>query len=131
LTLPVEEVVACYGKRWRIETDLHSLKQTVRLQQLCVHSADMADKELLVAVLGYNLVRTIMYLAAQRSGADPRQLSFTYACNTGIDQMKTTELESHLQAHWEWIQAKLLAGSYVPSPVRRVEIPKPNGGTRI
>ncbi len=49
----------------------------------------------------------------------------------GIDRMKTTELESHLQAHWEWIRAKLLAGSYVPSPVRRVEIPKPNGGTRM
>ncbi len=48
----------------------------------------------------------------------------------GIDHMKTTELESHLQTHWEWIRAKLLAGSYVPSPVRRVEIPKPSGGTR-
>src|ERR1700682_5364345 len=49
----------------------------------------------------------------------------------GIDRMKTTELESHLQAHWEWIRAKLLAGTYVPSPVRRVEIPKPSGGTRM
>jgi RNA-directed DNA polymerase len=49
----------------------------------------------------------------------------------GIDHMKTTELESHLQAHWEWIRAKLLAGTYVPSPVKRVEIPKPSGGTRM
>ena len=49
----------------------------------------------------------------------------------GIDHMKTTQLESHLQTHWEWIRAKLLAGTYVPSPVRRVEIPKPNGGTRM
>jgi len=48
----------------------------------------------------------------------------------GIDGRKTTELEEHLQAHWEAIRAKLLAGTYVPSPVRRVEIPKPNGGTR-
>ena len=48
----------------------------------------------------------------------------------GIDHMKTTELEHHLQAHWETIRAKLLAGTYVPSPVRRVEIPKPSGGTR-
>jgi hypothetical protein len=85
LTLPAEEVVACYGKRWRIETDLRSLKQTVRLHHLSVQSADMADKELLVAVLAYNLVRAIMYLAAQRSGGDPRQLSFTYACNIVLD----------------------------------------------
>ena len=49
----------------------------------------------------------------------------------GIDHRKTTELESHLQAHWEKIRAKLLAGAWVPSPVRRVEIPKPNGGTRM
>jgi RNA-directed DNA polymerase len=48
----------------------------------------------------------------------------------GIDHMKTTELESHLQAHWERIRTKLLAGTYVPSPVKRVEIPKPSGGTR-
>jgi len=48
----------------------------------------------------------------------------------GIDHMRTTELESHLQAHWEKIRAKLLAGTWVPSPVRRVEIPRPNGGTR-
>lgn len=49
----------------------------------------------------------------------------------GIDHMKTTELEKHLQAHWDKIGAKLLAGTWVPSPVRRVEIPKPNGGTRM
>src|SRR3970040_767412 len=48
----------------------------------------------------------------------------------GIDPMPTSELEAHLQAHWEKIRAKLLAGTYVPSPVRRVEIPKPSGGTR-
>ena len=49
----------------------------------------------------------------------------------GIDRMKTTELESHLQANGEKIKAKLLAGTYVPTPVRRVEIPKPSGGTRM
>jgi hypothetical protein len=85
LDLPAEQIVDCYGKRWRIETDLRSLKQTLRLQRLPVHSVGMMEKELLVAVLAYNLVRTIMYLAAQRSGSDPRQLSFTYACNIVLD----------------------------------------------
>jgi RNA-directed DNA polymerase len=49
----------------------------------------------------------------------------------GIDHMGTTELENHLQAHGETIRAKLLEGTWVPSPVRRVEIPKPSGGTRM
>ena len=48
----------------------------------------------------------------------------------GIDRMSVEELEEHLQRHWPKIRAKLLAGTYVPSPVRRVEIPKPNGGKR-
>jgi RNA-directed DNA polymerase len=49
----------------------------------------------------------------------------------GIDRMTTEQLRDHIRAHWESLQAKLLAGTYVPSPVRRVEIPKPNGGTRL
>ena len=50
--------------------------------------------------------------------------------SAGIDRMRTDELEAHLQRHWPKIRAKLLAGTYVPSPVKRVEIPKPNGGMR-
>jgi len=85
LTLPAQEVVELYGRRWNIETDLRSLKQTVRLQRISAHSADMMEKELLVAVMAYNLVRAIMFQAAQRARIDPRQLSFTYACNIVLD----------------------------------------------
>jgi group II intron reverse transcriptase/maturase len=49
----------------------------------------------------------------------------------GIDRMTTTELEPHLQANWWILKDKLLKGTYVPTPVRRVEIPKPSGGTRM
>ena len=48
----------------------------------------------------------------------------------GIDDMTTAELPDHLRAHWLGIRAKLERGTYVPSPVKRVEIPKPKGGTR-
>ena len=49
----------------------------------------------------------------------------------GIDGMTTVQLRDHVRQHWETIRTKLLAGTYVPSPVRRVEIPKPNGGVRL
>jgi len=49
----------------------------------------------------------------------------------GIDGMTVEALPEHLKAHWESIRAKLEAGTYQPSPVRRVEIPKPNGGVRL
>ena len=84
-SLPAEEVVELYGRRWRIETDLRSLKQTVHLYRLSAHSGEMMEKELLVAVMAYNLVRAIMFQAAQRAQIDPRQLSFTWACTIVLD----------------------------------------------
>jgi RNA-directed DNA polymerase len=62
---------------------------------------------------------TAAWLAVKRNGGSP-----------GIDRMTTGQLRDHIRAHWERIRDKLLAGTYVPSPVRRVEIPKPNGGVR-
>ncbi len=48
----------------------------------------------------------------------------------GIDGMKTADFPDFLRQHWETIRRKLLDGSYAPSPVRRVEIPKPDGTKR-
>jgi group II intron reverse transcriptase/maturase len=49
----------------------------------------------------------------------------------GIDGMKAEELNGHLLKHWPKIHGKLMAGTYTPSPVRRKEIEKPGGGTRM
>lgn len=49
----------------------------------------------------------------------------------GVDGMTVEELPAHLKAHWPSIREKLEAGTYQPSPVRRVEIPKPSGGVRL
>jgi RNA-directed DNA polymerase len=49
----------------------------------------------------------------------------------GIDGMTTGRLRDHGRKHWDSIRDRLLAGKYTPSPVKRVEIPKPNGGTRL
>lgn len=48
----------------------------------------------------------------------------------GVDGMTVEELPDHLRKHWPSIRAKLEAGRYRPSPVKRVEIPKPGGGIR-
>jgi group II intron reverse transcriptase/maturase len=49
----------------------------------------------------------------------------------GVDGMTVEELPEHLKAHWPSIREKLETGTYQPSPVRRVEIPKPSGGMRL
>ena len=48
----------------------------------------------------------------------------------GVDDIGIAEFKDHLKQHWPTIKAKLLAGEYRPSPVRRVDIPKPQGGVR-
>jgi RNA-directed DNA polymerase len=50
--------------------------------------------------------------------------------SSGIDGMKVGELSNYLKQHWPSIREQLLRGTYQPQPVRRVEIPKPDGGVR-
>lgn len=49
----------------------------------------------------------------------------------GIDGMTTKDLRSFLSENWPRIKEELLSGTYRPQPVRRVEIPKPDGGIRL
>jgi group II intron reverse transcriptase/maturase len=49
----------------------------------------------------------------------------------GIDGMTVEELRQYLREHWLELRAALDQQSYQPSPVRRVEIPKPDGGVRL
>ncbi len=49
----------------------------------------------------------------------------------GIDGTKVDELLPFLQEHYETLKVDLLSGKYKPQPVRRVEIPKTNGGVRL
>ncbi len=49
----------------------------------------------------------------------------------GIDGMKVDEVLSYLKEHKEKLIEELLQGRYCPQPVRRVEIPKPDGGKRL
>jgi RNA-directed DNA polymerase len=50
--------------------------------------------------------------------------------SAGIDGMTVGELPGYLKEHWPAIREQLLAGTYRPQPVKRVEIPKPDGGVR-
>src|SRR5919206_3795197 len=48
--------------------------------------------------------------------------------SAGVDGMTVQQLPEYLKQHWPAIREQLLSGTYKPQPVRRVEIPKPDGG---
>lgn len=48
----------------------------------------------------------------------------------GVDGMTIDETLDYLKEHWSTIREELLEGTYSPQPVKRVNIPKPDGGVR-
>ena len=50
--------------------------------------------------------------------------------SAGVDGMTVQQLPEYLKQHWPVIREQLLSGTYKPQPVKRVEIPKPDGGIR-
>ncbi len=77
LDLPAAEVLKIYEYRWHVETDLRSMKTTIRLHHLPSKSVDMMEKELVMAIAAYNIVRAVMGWAAEQAGVEPRTLSFS------------------------------------------------------
>jgi hypothetical protein len=76
-----DSVIALYGHRWNIETDLRSLKATLQLEYLSSTTPEMVAKEIDIGMLAYNLVRAVSCVAAQNAGLKPRQFSFTRVRN--------------------------------------------------
>ena len=87
-TLPGEagQIAGLYARRWELELDLRTLKRTMRLDQLRGKSRAAVEKEILIAVIAYGLVRAFMAAAARRAHLRPRQLRFT-ACYELLNRM--------------------------------------------
>ena len=94
---PAAEAAGIYGFRWNVETDLRALKRTGQLRHIQARSVELTGKELPIASMAYNLVRTVMCLAARKAGLRPRQLSFT--C---VDCRIETHLPSRLGAGYRF-----------------------------
>ena len=73
---PVEQLIALYARRWRLELCLRDLKTSMGMEQLRCQSPDMAEKELLTYLIGHNLIRCIMAETVARHQADLERVSF-------------------------------------------------------
>lgn len=75
-----EEIAQLYGFRWNSELDIRSVKTSLNLAHVRCKSPEMVRRELWTTLLGYNLIRATAAAAALLHGKQPRQLSFTGAC---------------------------------------------------
>ncbi len=107
--MPVAEVADRYYRRWEIETDLRSWKQTLQCDGLRGHSAEMVKKEVAMAALAYNLVVEVRRLAAERAKVPPKRISFA-----GVWSLVTTILFSgrpRTAEEWERDFERVLRGA--------------------
>ena len=65
-----------YERRWSGEVDIRSIKVTMQMDVLRCKSPEMVHKEIWAHLLAYNLLRTVMAVAAAENGLEPRQVSF-------------------------------------------------------
>ena len=65
--------------RWHVELDLRNIKTTLGMEMLSCKTPAMAEKEIWVYLLAYNLIRLIMAQAALLADRLPRELSFKHA----------------------------------------------------
>jgi hypothetical protein len=65
-----------FERRWDGEVDLRSIKSTMRMDVLRCQTPAMVEKEIWAHLLAYNLLRTVMAVAASANGIEPRAVSF-------------------------------------------------------
>jgi Transposase DDE domain len=68
-----------YEQRWSGEVDIRSIKSVMQMDILRCKTPEMVEKEIWTHLLAYNLLRTVMAIAAAEVGIEPREVSFTGA----------------------------------------------------
>ncbi|WP_421705221.1 IS4 family transposase [Alloalcanivorax xenomutans] len=76
---PRQALKALYRSRWHVELDIRHIKTTLGMETLSCKTPEMAEKELWVYFLAYNLVRLLMVPSAVLAKVLPRTLSFKHA----------------------------------------------------
>ena len=70
------QIGAVYERRWDGELDIRSIKSTMKMDILRCKTPEMVRKEIWTHLLAYNLLRTVMAVAASESNVEPRAISF-------------------------------------------------------
>jgi hypothetical protein len=76
VSIDAEQIGGLYERRWDGEVDIRSIKSTMQMDILRCKTPEMVHKEIWTHLLAYNLLRTVMAVAANENDIDPRKISF-------------------------------------------------------
>ena len=123
LAYPAKSLVALYARRWHLELALRHLKTTMGMELLRCQTPDMTEKELLVYLVAYNLIRCLMAEAVALAGVEMERLSFKGTVDA-IRQytlaMQNRPAKKHRREFWAQL-LKTIAADLVPLRPQRNE----------
>lgn len=120
---PADEIRALYRDRWTVELNLRSLKTALGMEILHGKSPDVVRKEITMHLLAYNLIRLLMWQAAERHGCSLHRLSFTGTLHRLRSALSLLLFASTLldQARLLGFLLRCIAADTVPDRPDRVE----------
>ena len=101
-----EEIALLYRRRWQAELHLRSIKVDLQMDHLRCKTPQRVRKEFYTHLLGYNLIRGVMAVAAYQSGQSPWEISFKGALQTLSQFLPTLSAGATTEA---WCKALLAA----------------------
>src|ERR671927_988503 len=112
------QLVLAFAETSRSEAPRDSVEGTETLMAKCEAESKADSEQLMEAVCERKNCEQALARVKSNKGS------------AGSDGMTVEQLPAYLKKHWPTIREQLLSGSYKPQPVKRVEIPKPDGGMR-
>jgi len=127
---PKAALKALYRERWHVELDLRHIKSTLGMEMLSCKTPAMAQKEIWVYLLAYNLIRLMMAQAAVLAECSPRTLSFKHTLQLWIvwDHRGGTDRDATLRGLFVLIAEQRVGnrpGRIEPRAVKRRPKPFP------
>ena len=98
---PAKEIDLLYRRRWQAELHLRSLKVVLQMDHLRCKTPDRVRNEFYMHLLGYNLIRSMMAIAAMKAGVDPYAVSFKGTLQTLSHFLPMLCTCSDLESWWE------------------------------
>jgi len=105
--ITTDDIGDLYHKRWHVELDIRSIKQSLHMDHLRCQTPFMVEKELWAHFLGYNLVRKVSAQAAKTQKIHPREVSFTgtkEAVNASWSQLTHADRAERLRQGQLWLR---------------------------